>query len=240
MLFIRSSYDHSRVASVSQYLRRMDASVHVYEAMYTPQLVQKRKKWYDGICKFFHANKKLVLIDLDTNHRVAETFMVGDSTLPEQGTRVRVGNFLVDVGELSEIKTKQKPLPIPPSSSPLKKARPSRDDGPSFDDILSGYQPFSFFSSAKRQKPDETDPGSDPGSDPELDSPANVSDDECLLLSSDPELEPTIVGVNELPQPRKSPFENMPADAPHEGPWTKEAYLLFSFRPPVIKSELPQ
>lgn len=38
---------------------------------------------------------------------------------------------------------------------------------------------------------------------------------------------------------RRSVFENMPSDLAPTGPWTKEAYLLFSWHPPLIKRELP-
>lgn len=217
---------------VSHALWHMEASVHVYEAMYTPQLVQKRKKWYDGVCKFFHANKKLVLIDLESTHRVAETFVVGDAALPEVGTRIRVGNFLVDIGEIQEVRTRQNPRRLP--SPPRRRSRPLRDDGPSFDDILGGIQLGAFMSPSKKQRPNEIILSSDP----DLEPPAEVSDDDSLLLSSDPESEPTILDVTTLSEPRKSPFESMPSDPPNEGPWTKEAYLLFSFRPPVIKPEI--
>lgn len=41
------------------------------------------------------------------------------------------------------------------------------------------------------------------------------------------------------PASHKSLFEDLPADIPQEGPWTKEAYLLFSWHPPIVKREAP-
>lgn len=52
------------------------------------------------------------------------------------------------------------------------------------------------------------------------------------------DLESDVELVEVANKPRRSLFENMPSNLSSTGPWTKEAYLLFSWHPPVVKEEV--
>ena len=331
--------------------------VAYFQALYTTQLTQKRKKWHDGRCVFNYAARRKKLLDEDGRVLAEELWRPDRSGEPEAGAQLTFERFLVELDSLVRVKVvRDEPAPPPRRPGPsgigapepvvevVPRAKPSPrrpvvlpDMGPPLTEVLPAIgrmRPLSVEPELKRRKYQPwADPATELGPDqvtasnwppqpaqkevPQREEPswaaptpdargfggheetpnwdgaasadatwaavkieddgplADASEDDPMENGSVGQAEPVrqaepvtadVAGVDDaiddaaLQAPdtyeldsdlesdvdivdagpasqRRSLFEDVPADPPQEVPWTKEAYLLFSWHPPVVKSE---
>lgn len=272
----------------------------LYEALYTPNLVQKRKKWFDGHCRVSLRSKKARLTDIE-GRVLAEQFWVPKTSgeLPESGTVIQFERFIVELDSL--VRTYDEVSHV--SRTPERKLRPALSDRrhkltaklqppglskePPLSEVLKSefvsvlapmkfaiwhktdsghgrkkrkkYHPWGFepASGAEQQAMEDLPVGKRPFDPSDLEAqnssenadelePLSISLPQSYTLDSDLESENEIEVLDILKKEasRKSMFEGIPDVLPSEGPWTKEAYVLFSWHPSrphsdcLIKSEL--
>lgn len=273
----------------------------LYEALYTPNLTQKRKKWFDGRCKIGLRSKKARLTDIE-GRLLAEQFWkpLTSEELPETGTVIRFERFIVELDSLvrtydemphkvstplrttgptmTELDRRHHPITRlkppglskePPLSeilksdsvrivAPLNVVVPHTNDSAYTSKKRKKYTPWGFQPSSGAEQTSENEPTEErtfvssdseardfPDSYDELE-PVSITMPHIYTLDSDLESEDEleVTDVHKMDSPRKSMFEDIPDVLPSEGPWTKEAYILFSWHPPrpdpdcLIKSEI--
>lgn len=248
----------------------------VWIVLYTPNLTQKRKKWFDGKLKLDLNRSKIRLIDEEGRPIAEKPWAEG---VPSVGETVHFPRFIV---EIDAIESLEEPKPFVEHKPPVRPSvRQKRPMGLPLDVLLKDpklrIQPFGAkpvrlakAEQVEEQEKEETgkeqhkisvpnepncsdlflpDEWSDgplddhPSTPPDAHADASLTEsfEESIVppeyydLTSD--LESDIELVEVADRPRRSLFENMPPDLSTTGPWTKEAYLLFSWHPPVVKEE---
>lgn len=203
----------------------MLVSEYQFEVLWSTQQ-RKHKTWKDGKLKYNAFNKKVLLFDENSNVIVSGWA----AKPPEEGADLEIENAHVQIGSLLSRKESEhhaRKVPVFIKESPKRQLPGSSI---SLDEIITR-------SKMKRPTPIvpvpiETSVQSSPREESFV--ALNDTPDTSMDNFSDEEIE--ILAVSTVEPPKGGPID-FPDKMPDSGPWTKEAYLLTSWRPPLIKEE---